>query len=501
MKKSILFSLPLVATLLFSCARKKGTPVPVEEAADVASTALVSMAGQNAIGLKLTGNLSYDMIQRSFDLDGDYKVKSINTYTNNLSITNLNLSLGVIKLNQPINNLLGSATLSTTINYQTSYDGNPEYQPQGPLPFKGTIKANAYLKNGVAYFDHDQRCADFVNDFILYPMGISDDYQDSQDKKYFMNIPIDGIPSIGVNTLLMGLISSYSSNINEFLVDGQYFDTYTAKKISKTRYSLTAESDLIKYIYPSSSPFLKDDQFLITATVTYDANKGVEEIVVDADIDLDQTFKDVYGDYPYYSDLVNRYGDMDNISAKAKGQLKLTFSYGSKVKVTEIKDTSSYTIDILELTSSGGGKSSERMSVDSQTFMKYFSNIDRVQPRYMTFEYQNIGSTEPIHGSGYVDYNDGPVDLDATSQSVFSIIDSFRDPNQAEQILSSLLENSSLCACYVTQGSYHENTYECELQSVEGFYYHLVFDSYGNITYLYFSQGDVGLEIRASYAY
>lgn len=490
-----------MATLLFSCARKKGTPVAVEEAANVASTTLVSMAGQNAIGVKLTGNLSYEMLQRTFNLDGDYKVTSLNTYTNNLSITNLNLSLGVKNLNQPINNLLGSGTLSTNLNYQTSYEGDPEYEPRGPLPFKGTIKANAYLKNGVAYFDHDQGCADFVNDIILYSMGASDDYQDSQDKKYFINIPTDSIPSIGVNTLLMGLISSYSSNINEFLVDGQYFDTYTAKKISKTRYSLTAESDIIKYVFPYDSSFSEDDQFLITATVTYDANKGVEEIVVGADIHLNQTIKEVYGDYSYYQDLINRYGDMDNMSANAQGQLKLTFSYGSKVKVTEIKDTSSYTIDILELTKSNGGAPIERMRVDSQTFMKYFTNIQRSQPNYLFFEYSISNSGESNHGSGYVNYNDGTSDLDDNDQTVFAIFDQFRDPNQAEPILATLLENSVDYTCYVTQGSYHENAYECELHTLEGYYYHFVFDSYGNITYLYFGQGDAVLEIHVSYAY
>lgn len=506
MKKTFLFALPLVSVMLLSGCGKKGKPTEVGTALPYAIEALNTMVTEDNVSATLSGSMDMKVNQEIYYYDsntGNYTFGYINQ---DMQFQKLKVTAAVKGLNQQFNQLTASATASGKVKlniYNSVLDKPIEFS------FDNNVDSKAYLQGGVSYIDLDKGLAGLINGIYYLNTGKSTLIQDG---KYYYAIPLDGNASItndylvpwydGIRSRLVSTISSIPAEALQYL---------SATKYSETKYGLTIQGSLLEImkLFGTNVVYGKDDTADGKLNVIYDINSGIQEISFKYNIDYDVTFAEQYGDSSYIPDYIKDHANETAVESKGNFDLKMTFAYGKKVKVSTLKYTGEYTKPLTGGSSSGQGGNDDpvnppvgpvepetRSLVTLDEFRKNFADLDNndVVPSVV-----NISGYYSIQGQEYKDsfkiFNGDLSSLTEEQQGLAYFISPYSNKERILEITT--YTDSTTFECYVTSSGYELNAYEIggDGRSV------MKFNSHGHVTYFYFNSNGYVAEVSANYTY
>ena len=509
MKKTFLFALPVVSVMLLSGCAKKGKPTEVGTALPYAIEALNTMVTQDNVSATLSGSMDMKVNQKIYYYNyytGNYKFGYSNQ---DMQFQKLKVTAAVKGLNQQFNQLTASATASGKVKLNIYNSISQESDKPIEFSFDNNVDSKAYLQGGVSYIDLDKGLAGLINGIYYLNTGKSTLIQDG---KYYYAIPLDGNASItndyivpwyeGIRSRLVSTISSIPAEALQYL---------SATKYSQTKYGITIQGSLLEImkLFGTNVVYGKDDTADGKLNVIYDINSGIQEISFKYNIDYDVTFAEQYADSSYIPDFIKDHANETAVESKGNFDLKMTFAYDKKVKVSTLKNTGEYTKPLTGGSSSGQGGNDDPVNppvgpVEPETkslvtldeFRNIFANLDNndVVPSIV-----NINGYYSVQGLSYKGsfsiYNGDISSLTEEQENLAYFISPYSNKERILEITT--YTDDTTFECYVTSSGYELNAYEI---GGDGRIV-MKFNSHGHVTYFYLNSAGNVVEVNANYFY
>lgn len=361
MKKSILFTLPLVATMLASCGSKgdsasnpvidpdKGTKIEATVAAqNLVDAAKVSTAS-GTLGLALVESAVADVTVNmpQSDETGAFSFKNVHV----TGSEDASLEVGLKGLDQKgVTGIRGSAALEANLAYEVTGDEELLASLGDKAKLDVTANANAYFDGSKVYFDLNQGLVDLANLFGTQIMAAGKYASTPMPEEM-----VAQYADVKFSDMFTGYVTQYADTIKQYAamipaMIGEMGE-FLALKLSDTEFAFYVDLDgkaILPLILSAAAkvdpamiqPYLAlltdEDVIDIEASVTFDTAKGLEAIALYADVDVDLTFGEMMG--PNAEALSDEVKNTKLIDAAASLGLELDFLTGSKVKVSELSD-------------------------------------------------------------------------------------------------------------------------------------------------------------------
>ena len=497
MKKTIFLSLPLISVMLFTGCRKKVTPADLGEVLPLAVASLEKSLEQDAIGATLTGSMDMNLYQKMINYDSNWNFSSFGEITEQMRMTNLKMTAAMKQMNGFMRDVTGSGNISSKVELDiNTNDINPEYTSIQPAKFNGTIQGNAYLQNNIMYLDHNEDFAGLVNTFILLNTGTNG--TDSSKYKYYLPLPIEGNPSLTYD-IIMPWFDDIKTSIYDAIknIPAEVEQTFTAVKYSKTRYGLTMAANIFDLYknFGLNTMFGSGDQATGQVKINFDTTKGIEDITYQYDIDYQVTVGEQYADYQDIIEQMRGHLNEPAVSSKGNVDMKISFSYGSKVRVSTLKDTSTYNTP-FPTGGSGGSAQPGVIEISTDDFINYFQKMDdnNVVPKVAFYDGYYDGS-DSGYSESFIVYNGDYSNL-TDDQSYLTL---FPREFSNRDVLIQMLETDTTTSyrCYMGGDSF-----ELEANQVGGDgYIEFSFNQKGHVTRFYLVSEGYKLNVNVSYAY
>lgn len=496
MKKTIFLSLPLISVMLFTGCRKKGTPAELGEVLPLAVTSLEKSLEQDAIGATLTGSMDINLYQKTINYDSNWNFSSFGEIAERMRMTNLKMTAAMKQMNGYMRDVTGSGNISSKVelDVNTNYI-NPEYTSIQPAKFNGTIQGNAYLQNNIMYLDHNEDFAGLVNTYIFMNTGTCG--TDSSKYKYYLPLPIEGNPSFTYD-IIMPWFDDIKTSIYDAIknMPAEVEQTFTAVKYSKTRYGLTMAANIFDLYknFGLNTMFGSGDQATGQVKINFDTSKGIEDITYQYDIDYQVTVGEQYADYQDIIEQMRGRLDEPAVSSKGYVDMKISFAYGSKVRVNTLKDTSEYNTPLPG--GSGGSAQPGVIEISTDDFINYFQKMDdnNLVPKVAFYDGYYDGSDSGYSESFSV--YDGDYSNLTDDQSYLTLFPrTFSNRNALIEMLET--NTTTNYRCYMGGDSF-----ELEANQVGGDgYFELSFNQKGHVTRFYLVSEGYKLDVNISYTY
>ena len=512
MKKTFLFALPMVSVMLLSGCAKKGKPTEVGTALPYAIQALNEMVTQENVGVTLTGSMDTTTYQKVISYNYDRDEYQLGDMTEVMRIQKLKATAAVKGLDQPFSQLTASASLSGQVNLEVTTDNiDPDYVSVRPVKYNGNINANGYLQEGVAYFDLNEAGANLVNSIYYMNTGRSGTIIDAN--KYYYPIPLDKNVSLTNDYIL-----PWYQNIQRQMVSAlsdipkELMNYLTATKYSNTKYGLTMQGNVFELValFGGNVIYGDDDTADGKLSVVFDADTGIQEIAFKYSIDYDLTFREEYPDTSYVPSFIKDHLDENMVISKGDVDLKMTFTYGNKVKVSTLKNKAQYNNQIPGVRYNNTNESTgqdepyyppvdepeQRYQVSLNEFRNIFSNLKNndVVPSIV-----NINGYNSMQGQEYKSsfkiYNGDLSSL--TEEQLYFAYFIFPYSNKEEILQITTYTDSTTFECYVTSSGYELDAYQI---GGDGRFI-MKFNSHGHVTYFYLNSAGNVVEVNANYLY
>lgn len=491
MKKSILFILPLFAMTIVGCGSKSFLPSGGKDAnlldtVDKFQSALLVSAQNNSIGLKLSNgavkaDMTENIITGSYDYYTGRSTYSIANVQEKVSLDKLNINLGIKNLSQRgMENIKGSASASG--NLRLTFNGSGVEEIDEAEKYIGyineSLKANAYLDNGLFYFDFN----DGLKNTINKSSAINGAGEIFEGNKYYIDT---GLAEVGQQLSLTQLLamSLAQLDIRDAINDTPSYIRYLitdyvkALSYSNDKYALYANIDvnkvnnIISLLANMPIPlFDQADKINAEAVILFDTRQGITDVKLKVDAKALVTIQEYLnmssGGQNYYN-LTEAELKLPYIDLNYTVDLGIEFLYGSKVSVIELRNKSGY--EKIEQ----GGKQS--LPSESERHVTYDEFAYAANNRPNAPQYKRVVIQASIGGVTYsYDSNTGG------------------DTNLLE--MANQMNIDSFISTYgkYPEFEYYLSTYHFRAEGYPGeeTYLTATFNQYGKLTYYYESYFD-----------